>query len=205
MRSAVPVGGGDQPGFWMRRCEVTQEEHVAVVGSNPSDLQPPNATTDRNRPAEQASWTNATNCCAALTQLEWAVGRVTAPQCLPACRLGAARRAAPDTPAHSRALPHIVVLTGVDGPSRIRQRLQPSQVAAAGVTHLVPYEARSPPELCNVPSDEMSAEGRGPNGDAVRIGLSAPTPPDLRVCARRFLIVPRETIECPAGERSGRF
>jgi len=64
-------------GFWMGKFEVTQGEYEAVMGSNPSYFQPPNATADTNRPAESVSWDDAVAYCAALTQRERAAGRIT--------------------------------------------------------------------------------------------------------------------------------
>jgi formylglycine-generating enzyme required for sulfatase activity len=63
-------------GFWMGKYEVTQEEYLAVMGSNPSWFQPPNAMADTNRPVETVSWNDATSYCATLTQRERAVGRI---------------------------------------------------------------------------------------------------------------------------------
>ena len=63
-------------GFWMGRCEVTQEEYVAVVGSNPSYFKPPVYSEDLKRPVEQVSWVAATNYCAKLTEQERAAGRL---------------------------------------------------------------------------------------------------------------------------------
>ncbi len=68
-------------GFWMGRYEVTQGDYLALMGSNPSHFQPPNATAEPNRPVEQVSWHEATNYCAALTQRERAAGRI-APNCV---------------------------------------------------------------------------------------------------------------------------
>jgi formylglycine-generating enzyme required for sulfatase activity len=63
-------------GFWMGKYEVTQGEYLAVMGSNPSYFQPPNATADTNRPVEWVTWYDATNYCATLTQREQAAGRI---------------------------------------------------------------------------------------------------------------------------------
>jgi formylglycine-generating enzyme required for sulfatase activity len=63
-------------GFWMGKYEVTQGDYLAVMGSNPSYFQPPNATADTNRPVETVSWADATNYCATLTQRERAAGRI---------------------------------------------------------------------------------------------------------------------------------
>ena len=58
-------------GFWMGKCEVTQGEYQAVIGSNPSAF-PGNA----NLPVETVSWVDATNYCAALTRREQVAGRI---------------------------------------------------------------------------------------------------------------------------------
>jgi len=63
-------------GFWMGKCEVTQGKYLAVMGSNPSYFQPPNAPADTNRPVEQVTWEDATNYCARLTQRERLAGRI---------------------------------------------------------------------------------------------------------------------------------
>ena len=65
-------------GYWMGKYEVTQGEYLAVMGSNPSLFQPPNATADLNRPVERVSWFDATNYCGQLTQRERAAGRIAA-------------------------------------------------------------------------------------------------------------------------------
>jgi len=58
-------------GFWMGKCEVTQGEYLAVMGSNPSHF-----TGDTNRPVERVTWFDATNYSATLTQRERAAGRI---------------------------------------------------------------------------------------------------------------------------------
>jgi len=58
-------------GFWMGKCEVTQGEYLAVMGSNPS-----NFTGDTNRPVEQVSWNDVTAYCAALSERERLAGRI---------------------------------------------------------------------------------------------------------------------------------
>jgi formylglycine-generating enzyme required for sulfatase activity len=58
-------------GFWMGKCEVTQGEYLAVMGSNPS-----NFTGDTNRPVEVVNWHDAANYCAKLTEREQAAGRI---------------------------------------------------------------------------------------------------------------------------------
>jgi formylglycine-generating enzyme required for sulfatase activity len=65
-------------GFCMGKYEVTQGEYLAVMGSNPSYFQPPNATAETNRPVEQVSWYDATAYCNALTQRERAAGQIVA-------------------------------------------------------------------------------------------------------------------------------
>src|SRR6267142_3780327 len=58
-------------GFWMGKYEVTQNEYLAIIGSNPSGF-PGNL----DRPVETVSWLDATNYCARLTQQELAAGRI---------------------------------------------------------------------------------------------------------------------------------
>jgi formylglycine-generating enzyme required for sulfatase activity len=58
-------------GFWMGKYEVTQGEYLAVMGSNPSLF-----AGDPNRPAEQVTWSDATNYCGRLTRQERGVGRI---------------------------------------------------------------------------------------------------------------------------------
>ena len=58
-------------GFWMSQYETTQEEYLAVIGSNPSHF-----TGDLKRPVENVSWNDATNYCAMLTARERAAGRL---------------------------------------------------------------------------------------------------------------------------------
>jgi eukaryotic-like serine/threonine-protein kinase len=58
-------------GFWMGKCEVTQGEYQAVMGSNPSHF-----NDDTNRPVEMVSWYDAANYCATLTQRERTAGRI---------------------------------------------------------------------------------------------------------------------------------
>ena len=57
-------------GFWVGKYEVTQGEYETVMGTNPSGF-----TGDLNRPVEKVSWSDATNYCATLTQLEREAGR----------------------------------------------------------------------------------------------------------------------------------
>ncbi len=60
-------------GFWIGKYEVTQEEYLSVMGTNPSDF-----PGDLRRPVSSVSWFDATNYCARLTQRELAAG------CIPA-------------------------------------------------------------------------------------------------------------------------
>jgi sulfatase modifying factor 1 len=57
--------------FWMGTFEVTQNEYVAVMGTNVSEF-----NSDPRLPAELISWTMATDYCAALTIQERAAGRL---------------------------------------------------------------------------------------------------------------------------------
>jgi formylglycine-generating enzyme required for sulfatase activity len=63
-------------GFWMAKYEVTQGEYEAVMGSNPSYFQPPDATADTNRPVEEVSWNDTTDYCARLTERDRLAGRI---------------------------------------------------------------------------------------------------------------------------------
>ncbi len=56
--------------FWMGKYEVTQSEHQAVMGSNPSFFQ------GANRPVEVVTWNQAVAYCDALTVQEAAAGRL---------------------------------------------------------------------------------------------------------------------------------
>ncbi len=58
-------------GFWMGIYEVTQQEYVTLMGSNPSAF-PGNLS----RPVEQVSWNNAVAYCAALTTQERTAGNI---------------------------------------------------------------------------------------------------------------------------------
>jgi formylglycine-generating enzyme required for sulfatase activity len=58
-------------GFWIGKYEVTQEEYLAVMGTNPSDF-----PGDLSRPVSSVTWPDATNYCARLTQRELAAGRI---------------------------------------------------------------------------------------------------------------------------------
>ena len=60
-------------GLWMSRCEVTQQEYLAVMGSNPSWF-----ASDLNRPVENVTWAKATQYCARLTAREQTAGRLPA-------------------------------------------------------------------------------------------------------------------------------
>jgi formylglycine-generating enzyme required for sulfatase activity len=57
----------------MGKYEVTQEEYLTVIGSNPSSF-----TGDLKRPVESLSWQEATNYCDKLTQIESQAGRLPA-------------------------------------------------------------------------------------------------------------------------------
>jgi formylglycine-generating enzyme required for sulfatase activity len=70
-------------GYWMGKCEVTQREYLAVMGSNPSwyngDRTADGGTnygTDLSRPVETVSWEDAKTYCSQLTQRERAAGRI---------------------------------------------------------------------------------------------------------------------------------
>lgn len=67
-------------GFWMSRCEVTQQEYLSVVGTNPSYFNGvkdgTNYGIDLNRPVEQVTWRDATNYCALVTLREGAANRL---------------------------------------------------------------------------------------------------------------------------------
>jgi formylglycine-generating enzyme required for sulfatase activity len=64
--------------FWMGRCEVTQAQYQALMGSNPSTFQGALAPNAAQRPVEQVSWTAARAYCQALTTGEQLAGRVPA-------------------------------------------------------------------------------------------------------------------------------
>ena len=59
-------------GFCMAKCEVTQGEYVALMGSNPSYF-----VGDTSRPVEMVSWYDATAYCSLLTQQERATDRIS--------------------------------------------------------------------------------------------------------------------------------
>jgi len=58
-------------GFWMGKHLVTQQEYLAVMGSNPSTF-----SGDLQRPVERVSWFDATNYCGKLTLQEQLAGRL---------------------------------------------------------------------------------------------------------------------------------
>jgi len=58
-------------GFWMGKCEVTQGEFQAVMGTNPS-----NARGDTNCPVEKVSWYDAMQYCVKRTQQEKLAGKL---------------------------------------------------------------------------------------------------------------------------------
>jgi len=58
-------------GFWIGKYEVTQEEYVAVIGTNDSFF-----TSILMLPADTTSWTMAANYCSKLTDRERAAGRL---------------------------------------------------------------------------------------------------------------------------------
>jgi formylglycine-generating enzyme required for sulfatase activity len=61
-------------GFWLSDHEVTQAEHQAVMGYNPSEFKDP------DRPVEMVSWNAAVVYCEKLTELERTAGRITGDQ-----------------------------------------------------------------------------------------------------------------------------
>jgi len=58
-------------GFWLGIYEVTQQEYLTLMGTNPSDF-----PGDLRRPVETVSWHQAVAYCAALTSRERAAGRI---------------------------------------------------------------------------------------------------------------------------------
>jgi formylglycine-generating enzyme required for sulfatase activity len=63
-------------GFALGRCEVTQAQYYALMGTNPSTHQSATEPTASQRPVEQISWTMAVAYCAKLTEREAAAGRL---------------------------------------------------------------------------------------------------------------------------------
>jgi len=59
--------------FWIGQYEVTQQEFMAVMGTNPSVF-----PGDSSRPVSSVSWFAANDYCAKLTQQEIAAGRIPA-------------------------------------------------------------------------------------------------------------------------------
>lgn len=57
-------------GFWIGRYEVTQEEYLAVTGTNPSSF------AGDNLPVENLNWYDANSYCQQLTQQEQTAGRL---------------------------------------------------------------------------------------------------------------------------------
>jgi formylglycine-generating enzyme required for sulfatase activity len=83
-------------GFFLGKYEVTQQQYLDVVGSNPSSFQ-----GDLKRPVERVSWYAAVDYCAKLTERERTAGRLptgyeyrlpTEAQWEYACRAGTATR-----------------------------------------------------------------------------------------------------------------
>jgi formylglycine-generating enzyme required for sulfatase activity len=60
-------------GFWMSKYEMTQEEYMAVMGTNPSYFK-----GEARKPVEQVSWDDATNYCAKLTARKREAGTLPA-------------------------------------------------------------------------------------------------------------------------------
>lgn len=74
-------------GYWMGKCEVTQQEYLDLMGTNPSyfngyrSAAAVNARdygTNLSRPVEQVTWREATAYCNALTQREGSAGNIPA-------------------------------------------------------------------------------------------------------------------------------
>jgi formylglycine-generating enzyme required for sulfatase activity len=57
-------------GYWMGKYLVTQQEYLAVIGTNPSTF------PGLSNPVETVTWFNATNYCGKLTQSDRAAGRI---------------------------------------------------------------------------------------------------------------------------------
>jgi formylglycine-generating enzyme required for sulfatase activity len=72
----VPVHQVTLSGFYMAKYQVTQEQYLAVTGTNPSyfttdnDEPPETGETDAKRPVEQVSWYDAVEFCNKLSALE---------------------------------------------------------------------------------------------------------------------------------------
>jgi len=60
-------------GFWIGKYEVTQEEYLSIMNTNPRVF-----PGDLSRPVSSVSWLEATNYCAKLTERELAAGRIPA-------------------------------------------------------------------------------------------------------------------------------
>jgi formylglycine-generating enzyme required for sulfatase activity len=58
-------------GFWMGKCEVTQAEYQALMGTNPSNI-----TDDLQRPVERVNWQETMEYCDRLTQRAQTAGRL---------------------------------------------------------------------------------------------------------------------------------
>jgi formylglycine-generating enzyme required for sulfatase activity len=60
-------------GFWIGKCEVTQAEYLAIIGTNPSLDR-----GDLSRPVEKVNWYEAMEYCARLTRQQQEAGRLPA-------------------------------------------------------------------------------------------------------------------------------
>jgi formylglycine-generating enzyme required for sulfatase activity len=60
-------------GFWMSKYETTQEEYMAVMGTNPSYFK-----GEARKSVEQVNWNDATNYCAKLTAQKHDAGTLPA-------------------------------------------------------------------------------------------------------------------------------
>ncbi len=66
-------------GFWMGKYPVTQDDYMAIRGSNPSYFTPANGySTDGTWPVEGPSWSDSTNYCDLRTQQELAGAMIPA-------------------------------------------------------------------------------------------------------------------------------
>lgn len=64
-------------GFWMGKFEITQEDYVSLMHTNPSVFGSNGGfPEDLRRPVETVSWFDATNYCAMLTKKEFLLGRL---------------------------------------------------------------------------------------------------------------------------------